>query len=156
MYAHFQRGITLKPSQNLASDPEIIESLFCCWAHMESCEANALMRASESMFHFLLMSLYSKVVCVLLNSWDGNKEWSADLPEGEEALAIAAGKGWVAVATDTRNLRLFTVAGTQREVISLPGPVVCIVGHRNRLLVICHNGMGKSRDVGNLMFLESN
>jgi hypothetical protein len=93
------------------------------------------------------MSVYSKVVCVLLNSWDGNKEWSVDLPEGEEALAIAAGKGWVAVATDTRNLRLLTVAGTQREVISLPGPVVCVAGHRNRLLVIFHSGMGKSRYV---------
>jgi hypothetical protein len=36
---------------------------------------------------------------VLLKSWDGSKEWSVDLPEGEEALAIAA------VATDTRNLQ---------------------------------------------------
>lgn len=114
------------------------------------------MRESGNVCHFLLMFLYSKVVCVLLNSWDGNKEWNADLPEGEEALAIAAGKGWVAVATDTRNLRLYTVAGTQREVISLPGPVVCVAGHRNKLLVIFHNGMGKSRCVGNLMFLEIN
>ncbi|XP_069678187.1 WD repeat and HMG-box DNA-binding protein 1 [Periplaneta americana] len=84
----------------------------------------------------------SKVVCVLLNSWDGSKEWSIDLPEGEEALAISAGQGWVAVATDTRNLRIFTVAGTQREVISLPGPVVCLSGHRNKLLAIFHSGMG--------------
>ncbi|XP_021932631.1 WD repeat and HMG-box DNA-binding protein 1 isoform X1 [Zootermopsis nevadensis] len=88
----------------------------------------------------------SKVVCVLLNSWDGSKEWSVDLPEGEEALAIAAGKGWLAVATDTRNLRLFTVAGTQREVVSLPGPVVCVAGHRNRLLTVFHNGMGLPGD----------
>jgi chromosome transmission fidelity protein 4 len=80
---------------------------------------------------------------VLLNSWDGSKEWSVDLPEGEEALAVAAGKGWFAVATDTRNLRLFTVAGTQREVVSLSGPVVCVAGSGNRLLAIFHNGMGE-------------
>jgi len=97
---------------------------------------------SEHLFHTVI-PLYSKVVCVLLQSWDGSKEWSVDLPEGEEALAIAAGKGWIAVATDTRNLRVFTVAGTQREVVSLPGPVVCVVGCRNRLLAIFHNGMGK-------------
>lgn len=83
---------------------------------------------------------------MLLNSWDGSKEWSVDLPEGEEALAVAAGKGWVAVATDTRNLRLFTVAGTQREVVSLPGPVVCVGGYRNRLLTVFHSGIGKLND----------
>ncbi|PNF36311.1 hypothetical protein B7P43_G00541, partial [Cryptotermes secundus] len=96
----------------------------------------------------------SRVVCVLLNSWDGSKEWSVDLPEGEEALAIAAGKGWLAVSTDTRNLRLFTVAGTQREVVSLPGPVVCVAGSRNRLLAIFHNGMGLPGDqnLGFIMF----
>ncbi|PSN43420.1 WD repeat and HMG-box DNA-binding protein 1 [Blattella germanica] len=88
----------------------------------------------------------SKMVCVLLNSWDGSKEWNVDLPEGEEALAVAAGQGWVAVATDTRSLRLFTVAGTQREAASLPGPVVCLAGHKNRLLAVYHDGMGLPGD----------
>jgi chromosome transmission fidelity protein 4 len=96
----------------------------------------------EQLFYTFL-ALCSKVVCVLLNSWDGSKEWSVDLPEGEEALAVAAGKGWIAVATDTRNLRLFTVTGTQREVVSLPGPIVCVAGYRKRLLTVFHNGMGK-------------
>ncbi|KAJ9590981.1 hypothetical protein L9F63_015987 [Diploptera punctata] len=88
----------------------------------------------------------SKVVCVLLNAWDGSKEWSVDLPEGEEALAVAAAQGWVAVATDTRYLRLFTVTGTQREVVSLPGPIVCVCGYKNRLLAVYHSGMGLPGD----------
>jgi hypothetical protein len=103
---------------------------------------NPSVRCSKRLFHTVL-ALCSKVVCVLLNAWDGSKEWSVDLPEGEEVLAVASGKGWVAVATDTRNLRLFTVAGTQREVFSLPGPVVCVAGSRNRLLTVFHSGMGK-------------
>ena len=82
-------------------------------------------------------------MCILLNAWDGSKEWTVELPEGEEALAVAASQGWIAVATDTRNLRLFTVAGTQREIVSLPGPIVCLSGHKNRLLAVYHSGMGK-------------
>ncbi len=53
------------------------------------------------------------------------------------------GEGWVAVATDRRMLRLFTLGGIQREIISLPGPVVAMAGHLNQLLVAYHSGMGK-------------
>ena len=94
-------------------------------------------------------------MCVLLNAWDGSKEWTVSLPEAEEALAIAAAQGWVAVATDTRNLRLFTVAGTQREVVSLPGPIVCLSGHKNRLLVVYHSGMGEYRIIYELVIVKS-
>ncbi|XP_067007806.2 WD repeat and HMG-box DNA-binding protein 1 isoform X2 [Anabrus simplex] len=84
----------------------------------------------------------SKVVCVLLNAWDGTREWSVDLPEDEEALAVATSDKWLAVATDTRNLRFFSLGGTQREVISLPGPVVCLAPFKDRLIVAYHNGAG--------------
>ncbi|XP_046990325.1 WD repeat and HMG-box DNA-binding protein 1 isoform X3 [Schistocerca americana] len=84
----------------------------------------------------------SKVVCVLLSSWDGSREWTVEMPAGEEVLAVAAGQGWLAAATDIRNLRLFTSAGTQREVVSLPGPVVCLAGRQKQLMVVCHGGAG--------------
>lgn len=72
----------------------------------------------------------------------GNKEWSLDLPEGEEGQSIAAGDNFVALSTSRRNLRIFTVGGTQREIVALPGPVVAMNGLRNALIVAYHNGIG--------------
>ena len=72
----------------------------------------------------------------------GNKEWSVDLPDNEEAQAVAAGSNFVAVATSARTLRIFMTGGTQREVIGLPGPVVAMNGHGNNLAVTYHSGIG--------------
>jgi len=83
-------------------------------------------------------------VCIALNSWDDTKEWSVSLPEGESAVGIGIGADWFAVATSLRHLRVFGLAGTQRQVLSLPGPVVCLVGMNNKLMVIFHAGIGKS------------
>lgn len=83
------------------------------------------------------------MVCVMLNAWDGSKEWSTVLSEEEEALCVAAGQGFVAMVTDTRMLRVFTTCGTQREVISLPGPVVCLTAHQHSLAVVYHCATGR-------------
>ncbi|XP_071453282.1 WD repeat and HMG-box DNA-binding protein 1 [Hetaerina americana] len=88
----------------------------------------------------------SKLVCVMMNSWDGSKEWNVDLPEGEEVLAVGAGSGWAAVATDSYSLRFFTTGGCQREVISIPGQVVCLAGHENQLVIVFHGGIGIDGD----------
>jgi chromosome transmission fidelity protein 4 len=56
--------------------------------------------------------------------------------------AICLGEGWVAVGTDKRMVRLFTVGGVQRETISVPGPIVTLAAHSNQLLIIYHSGMG--------------
>jgi len=81
-------------------------------------------------------------LCIL--GWgSGNKEWSLDLPEGEESECLAAGDNFVAVATSRRNLRIFMIGGTQREILALPGPVVTMNGLGNRLLVAYHAGIGK-------------
>jgi chromosome transmission fidelity protein 4 len=44
----------------------------------------------------------------------------------------------VAAATDRRNLRFFTIGGFQREVLSLPGPVVALAGQGSLLVVAVH------------------
>lgn len=85
----------------------------------------------------------SKVVCVNFASSDGHREWSTSLPVGEEALALAVGEGWLAVATSRRLVRLFSVAGLQRAPLSLPGPVVCMAGHAGKLFIAYHLAMGK-------------
>lgn len=84
----------------------------------------------------------SKLTCMHFSSWDNNKEWSITLPEGEEVKCVTLGEGWLAVATETRNLRLFSVAGVQKEIFMLPGPPVCMSGHGSQLMIIYHRGMG--------------
>ncbi len=84
----------------------------------------------------------SKIVCVNFAAWDGHKEWSTTLPVGEDALALAVGDSWVAVATSRRLLRLFTTSGLQRGIISLPGPIVCLAGHTSKLMMAYHTSIG--------------
>lgn len=84
----------------------------------------------------------SKVVCVVLNAWDGTQEWMTSLPNGESAVAVAVGNSWLAVATDNFNLRIFCLAGTQRQVLATPGKLVCLAGYKDKLLVIFHCGVG--------------
>ncbi|XP_055381081.1 WD repeat and HMG-box DNA-binding protein 1 [Condylostylus longicornis] len=87
----------------------------------------------------LALSSYncSKFVCILLGGI-GSREWSAELPNCEGIQAITATDNIVAVATDNRFLRIFTAMGTQREVISVPGPVLSICGRDNKLFVTYH------------------
>ncbi|XP_014213923.1 WD repeat and HMG-box DNA-binding protein 1 [Copidosoma floridanum] len=89
----------------------------------------------------------SKIVVIALQGWgSGTKEWTMDLPDGEAALAVAAGSNFVAVATSLRTLRIFMTGGTQREVIALPGPVVAMNGYGNNLAVAYHSSIGTSGD----------
>ncbi|XP_030580806.1 WD repeat and HMG-box DNA-binding protein 1 isoform X2 [Archocentrus centrarchus] len=86
--------------------------------------------------------LASKLQCLHFSSWDTNKEWMVDLPEGEDARGLCLGQGWAAVATSTLIIRLFSIGGVQREVFSLPGPVVCMAGHGEQLLIVYHRATG--------------
>ncbi|XP_045889351.1 WD repeat and HMG-box DNA-binding protein 1 [Micropterus dolomieu] len=86
--------------------------------------------------------LASKLQCLHFSSWDTNKEWMVDLPKGEDARALCLGQGWAAVATSTLMLRLFSIGGVQREIFSLQGPVVCMVGHGEQLLIVYHRATG--------------
>ncbi|KAF7643114.1 hypothetical protein LDENG_00244900, partial [Lucifuga dentata] len=82
--------------------------------------------------------LASKLQCLHFSSWDSNKDWIMDLPHGEDIMALCLGQGWAAAATSALMLRLFSVGGVQREMFSLPGPVVCVAGHGEQLLVVYH------------------
>ncbi|XP_060817522.1 WD repeat and HMG-box DNA-binding protein 1 [Bombus pascuorum] len=89
----------------------------------------------------------SKLVVIALQGWgSGNKEWSLDLPEDEEGHCVAAGDNFVALATSRRHLRIFTVGGTQREIVALPGSVVAMNGLKNNLVLAYHTGTGASGD----------
>lgn len=83
----------------------------------------------------------SKLTCLHFGSWDSCKEWSIQMPDSEDIQAVTIGEDWIAVATYARNVRLFTIAGVQKEMFSIPGPVVCITAHTNQLMVVYHKGL---------------
>uniref|UniRef100_A0A3P8YHJ0 WD repeat and HMG-box DNA-binding protein 1 n=1 Tax=Esox lucius TaxID=8010 RepID=A0A3P8YHJ0_ESOLU len=90
--------------------------------------------------------LASKLQCLHFSSWDTNKEWMVDLPKGEDVRAVCLGQGWAAAATSALMLRLFSIGGVQRELFSLPGPVVCMAGYGEQLLIVYHRGTGFDGD----------
>uniref|UniRef100_A0A1A9WIP5 Uncharacterized protein n=1 Tax=Glossina brevipalpis TaxID=37001 RepID=A0A1A9WIP5_9MUSC len=80
----------------------------------------------------------SKLVAIALAA-SGNKEWTMQLPDCEDVLAVVATTKLIAVATSMQFLRIFTITGTQREIISIPGPVVCLSGFENRIMLSYHD-----------------
>ncbi|XP_049691894.2 WD repeat and HMG-box DNA-binding protein 1 [Helicoverpa armigera] len=79
----------------------------------------------------------SKLVCISLVG--SSKEWTSSMPDTEEILCVSAGAGVVAVATNARLLRMFTPMGTQRQVISLAGPVVSLGAFNTAVLAVYHS-----------------
>ncbi|XP_029806174.1 WD repeat and HMG-box DNA-binding protein 1 isoform X3 [Suricata suricatta] len=84
--------------------------------------------------------LASKLHCLHFSSWDSSKEWIVDMPQNEDIEAICLGLGWAAAATSALLLRLFTIGGVQKEVFSLPGPVVSMAGYGEQLFIVYHRG----------------
>ncbi|NXQ89419.1 WDHD1 protein, partial [Nyctibius grandis] len=90
--------------------------------------------------------LASKLHCIHFSSWDANKEWTVDMPKDEDIEAICLGQGWAACATSALLVRVFAVGGVQKEIFSLPGPVVSMAGHGEQLMIIYHRGTGFDGD----------
>ncbi|KAG8561603.1 hypothetical protein GDO81_015408 [Engystomops pustulosus] len=90
--------------------------------------------------------LASKLQCLHFSSWDNSKEWMVDMPKGEDIQAVCLGQGWVACATTAFLVRVFTVGGVQKEIFSLLGPVVCMAGHGEQLLIVYHRATGFDGD----------
>ncbi|XP_075700250.1 WD repeat and HMG-box DNA-binding protein 1 isoform X2 [Rhinoderma darwinii] len=90
--------------------------------------------------------LASKLQCLHFSSWDNSKEWIVDMPKGEDIQAMCLGQGWVACATNASLVRVFTVGGVQKEIFSLLGPVVCMAGHGEQLLIVHNQGTGLDGD----------
>ena len=70
------------------------------------------------------------------SSWRMNAEWTQHLPSGEVAVCIGMGHSWVAAATSAQYLRIYSHAGTQMAILSLPGPPIAVVGEGDLLAVV--------------------
>ncbi|KAK2726708.1 hypothetical protein QYM36_007520 [Artemia franciscana] len=86
-----------------------------------------------------------KVVVLQLNSWDQHQEWSVDFVD-EEPVCVGTGENFAAVAMDTNLIRLFTVTGVQRGLLTAPGRVVCASARGNKLFIVFHMALGVKDD----------
>ncbi|GIL74869.1 hypothetical protein Vretimale_2446 [Volvox reticuliferus] len=72
--------------------------------------------------------------------WAPNSDWTAPLPPGEEALCLATGRSFLAVATSRQLLRLFSLAGSQTAISRLEGPPVAMAAVGSLLAIVWHAG----------------
>lgn len=86
----------------------------------------------------------SKLVCIPTEA--SNKQWTIEMNEIEEILCVTASTNLIAVATDTRFLRVFSIYGTQRAVLSIPGPIVALTSYKNYVLAVYHTTTSYSKD----------
>ncbi|ESN97554.1 hypothetical protein HELRODRAFT_193239 [Helobdella robusta] len=105
--------------------------------NMAALNEEALLLASEAQ-----EATASQLLCMHFSTWDTNKEWSMAMPDGESIVGMCLGERWLAVATNVRLVRVYSVGGVQKEVFSLTGPLVTMVGCLDLLAVIYHEAMG--------------
>jgi len=80
-----------------------------------------------------------KVTVTNFKNSETKNDWSVDLSEGETVDCVAAGDGWVAAGSNKNYLRLFTAWGVQREILSVAGSIVSMVGSADKLFLVIHN-----------------
>lgn len=79
----------------------------------------------------------------LLEANREQREWQVELPHVELIDALAVGSGFVAVATDQRNLRLFNHGGMQSYLFTMSDQIVCMAAYERQLMLILHDGAGQ-------------
>lgn len=67
----------------------------------------------------------------------------SDMPFRCFAQAVTLGSGWAAVAGSSGLVRLFTLGGMQREIFRIPGPIVCMAGASDCLVICYHQAAGE-------------
>ncbi len=71
------------------------------------------------------------------SSWSSNSDWTQFLQGEENAVVLALGKRFAAVATAPNNtLRLFSLSGIQTDVCGIAGPIVTMAAHEDQLAVV--------------------
>ncbi|XP_033247150.1 WD repeat and HMG-box DNA-binding protein 1 [Drosophila miranda] len=127
----------VEPSGESSIDVEFHDASIHHSLHISNYNQHNL--ASLSSGALALASNESSKLVVIALAAAGNKEWSLSLPDCESVDALVATSHLVAVATSSSFLRIFSVMGTQREVLSIPGPVVALAGHEHSLMLVYHS-----------------
>jgi chromosome transmission fidelity protein 4 len=68
------------------------------------------------------------------------KDWIIQLPQKENPICLAMGVEWCCVYTSNFFLRIFSLYGNQRMILSLP-QVICMAGYENHLAYVYHSSL---------------
>lgn len=68
------------------------------------------------------------------------KDWIIQLPQKENPICLAMGVDWCCVYTSNFFLRIFSLYGNQRMILSLP-QVICMAGYENHLAYVYHSSL---------------
>ena len=112
----YTMGDISKEAIVLASPGKIIE---------EELESNATLAVTSQ----------SKLTCILINPCDNHKEWSVEMPRKEYIKSVCVSRSLLACMTSRRFLRVFGIAGIQKEIISLNGSPLAMSAFDNCLFV---------------------
>ncbi|VDN30819.1 unnamed protein product [Cylicostephanus goldi] len=67
----------------------------------------------------------SELLVIHVSSWDNeSRRWTAKLPTKESALDVLVSQELVFLVTEKRNIRVFSLTGTQRHIITHPSPIL--------------------------------
>lgn len=180
---HYAKTYDLQPPFQPSETPKSLEHRYMVWNHIGIVRAhstdtenaievefhdasihhglhmvnhlNHTMASLSSTILALCNETPSKLVCIILGGSGGSREWSMSMPNCEEILCVAASSKLVAVATDARLLRIFSAMGTQREVVSLPGPVVALAAHDDRIVVAYHGSAASEEQHISMMLIQT-
>jgi hypothetical protein len=72
-----------------------------------------------------------------------NKSFRKIMPTNEIICAVTMGDGWIAIATTSQLLRLYTSAGLELRILCLSGSVICLCGVYTRLSVTLQKNRSK-------------
>lgn len=80
----------------------------------------------------------SRLFCLLLSTWDSQREWQVALPPSERVQCVCAGSTFLASVSSNLFLRVFTLGGIQTSVLSVAGPAVSLCAHHRHLMLLYH------------------
>jgi len=89
------------------------------------------------------LTSHSKLACILINSCDNNKEWTIEMPRKEFIKCLCVSKTLIGCMTSRRFLRIYGLAGTQKEIICFNGLPICMRAHENTIF-ICYSTSSES------------
>jgi hypothetical protein len=74
-----------------------------------------------------------------IHTWTNLKDWFYFLPNGESVENMAIGVDWVAIYTDSFNIRIFNFSGFQQMIFSFP-QIIKIAGYENYIAYVYLSG----------------
>ncbi|EYC11957.1 hypothetical protein Y032_0049g1871 [Ancylostoma ceylanicum] len=83
----------------------------------------------------------SELLVIHIASWDSeSRRWTAKLPLKENALDVLVSRELVCLVTEKRNIRIFSLTGTQRHIISHPSPILTTACFGSRVAICSITG----------------